>query len=179
MISLGREHSRLPALFAFKALGRAHGQTKFAKVHPSVSFPGEKRSAEPGRWSCSTTPILPRRTSIARIEKRQKDSPPGSASLRRPPSGGRQPVSLGLFGGLGATPPVILSDEPVASPARNNPLRESSLKGQLSALTARVSDFLRQNDQSRGPEYSGPLGGHFCAKKTISTSLPVPILQLV
>lgn len=52
-----------------------------------------------------------------------------------------------FFGGLGATPPVIWLGEPVASPARNSPLRESGLKGQFSALTVRVSDFLCQNDQ--------------------------------
>nr|CRY93623.1 hypothetical protein [uncultured prokaryote] len=80
--------------------------------------------------------------------KRQKDSPPGSASLRLPPSGGRDSLrGVGFSGGLGAAPPVIWLGEPVASPARNNPLRESGLKGQLSVLTARVSGFLRQDDQ--------------------------------
>lgn len=38
-------------------------------------------------------------------------------------------------------PPVIWADEAVASRPRNSPLRESGLKGQLSALTARVSGF--------------------------------------
>ena len=130
---------------------------------------------------CSTTSILSRRTQIAEGEKRQKDSPPGFASLRLPPVGGKTTLDLGPFRGAGGSAPSNLGwrARGLTRSKQSAPGKTAPQGSRLSALTGRVSVCCVRMTKDRGPEYSGPLGTFYALELIASKGITFALCCLM